>query len=50
MLTMKDNRDSGMMSGLHVIFDDSGKLIRCDYYGDNQKVDWSIANDFKVYC
>jgi len=47
MLTMKDNRDSGMMSGFHTIFNNSGKLIRCDYYGDNLKVDWSIANDFK---
>jgi hypothetical protein len=47
MLTMKNNQDSGMLSGFHALFDDSGKLIRCDYFGDNQKVDWSIANDFK---
>jgi hypothetical protein len=44
---MKDNRDSGIMSGFHAIFDNSGRLIRCDYFGDNQKIDWSIANDFK---
>ena len=46
LLTKKDNRDSGMMAGFHALFNDSGKLIRCDLYGDNQKVDWSIVNDF----
>jgi hypothetical protein len=47
LLTKKDNQDSAMLSGFHALFDDSGKLIRCDYFGDNQKIDWSIANDFK---
>jgi hypothetical protein len=47
LLTMKNNRDSGVLSGFHAIFDNSGKLISCDYFGDNQKINWSIANDFK---
>jgi hypothetical protein len=47
MLTMKNTQDSGMLSGFRAIYDNSGKLIRCDYFGDNQKVDWSIVNDFK---
>jgi hypothetical protein len=47
LLTMKNNLDSGVLSGFHALYGDSGKLIRCDYYGDNQKVNWSIATEIK---
>jgi hypothetical protein len=47
LMTLKNYQDSGWIGGFHAAFNDAGKLIRCDYFGDNQTVDWSIANDFK---
>lgn len=47
LLTLKEHQDSSFMQDFHAIFNEQGKLLRFDYLGDNNTIQWSHVNEFK---
>ncbi len=45
LLTQKEYQDSGLMSGFHAFYNDSGVPLRHEYFGDNSQVNWSHVNE-----
>lgn len=47
LLTLKNYQDSGIMTGFHAFYNDSGVLLRYDFFGDNSRVNWSHINEIE---
>ena len=47
LLTLKEHNDSGIIQDFKASYNEHGTLLRCDFLGDNSKIDWSHVNELK---